>query len=294
MPIKRITVAADYCFGPEPLRLENLAKVNFVFAPNGTGKTTISNALMLQPDCLEARRSRKRATGQLPIRVFNEAFQTEVLTEQLDGIFTFGAESREINQRIEKLEKEMRQRHQQLLDLEEEMGSEEGPDGASGLLGQLAEIRADAVLDLFEEHKSVARSTREFVFKGFRNSKGDFFAEALKREKEPKASTSGLTWEGLEQTVGSLAGPKAEIRPIPQVATIRLMSDADRQALELPLQPDAKGSLADLITVLNSEKWVSQGRQFFPNTEEQCPFCQQHASTELEGELETYFSKEFV
>lgn len=43
--VKTITVSANYCFGENPLRLSNLAKVNFIFAPNGSGKTTISNAL---------------------------------------------------------------------------------------------------------------------------------------------------------------------------------------------------------------------------------------------------------
>ena len=65
--IKTVSVTADYCFGPEPLRLTKLEKVNFLFAPNGTGKSTISRALALQPEALDDRLSWNTAPTRLKI-----------------------------------------------------------------------------------------------------------------------------------------------------------------------------------------------------------------------------------
>ena len=81
MIINRILVRANYCFGANPLELNNLGKVNFIFASNGSGKTTISKALSRQPKDPVDRESWSVAPTDLPVRVFNEEYLAQVLTE---------------------------------------------------------------------------------------------------------------------------------------------------------------------------------------------------------------------
>ena len=104
MIIKKISVHADYCFGTDPLELDNLSKVNFVFASNGSGKTTISKALSRQPKDIAARKSWSVAPTDLSVRVFNEEYRSKVLTEHVAGIFSIGENSKEIEGKISVLE----------------------------------------------------------------------------------------------------------------------------------------------------------------------------------------------
>lgn len=91
--INKIQVPAPYCFGEHPLVLDNLGKVNFIFAPNGSGKTTISRELAKQPEAIEERRSWETAPTDLAIRVFNDEYKQSIMQEHINGIFTMGQES---------------------------------------------------------------------------------------------------------------------------------------------------------------------------------------------------------
>lgn len=101
--IDKISVRAGYCFGENPAEFEDLGAVNFIFAANGSGKTTVSRALSRQPLRAEERRAWDVAPTLLPIRVFNEDYKNRVLVEHMNGIFTVGEDSAEVNAKISEL-----------------------------------------------------------------------------------------------------------------------------------------------------------------------------------------------
>ena len=284
--IKTICVEADYCFSPEPLRLEKLGKVNFLFAPNGTGKTTISRALSLQPAAIEHRREWAVASTQLRIRVFNEEYRTNVLTEHVEGIFTLGEQSKVVNEQLKQIQGERAERFKRRSRIQEEIGSEVG----AGLTGELVQIRNHAEESLWREQGAVPLEVRRIAFSGFRGSKITFFDEALRRWEGGGLVDPSVTWEDLALKVESISGAAEEVQSLPTIQTGRLLSDPELDLLAAPLLPKGDGRLAKLIDALGNSEWVNQGRRYYPNPEKKCPFCQEVAPADLERELQEFFS----
>src|SRR5699024_674448 len=91
-------------FGSEPLAVSGLQTVNYVFGPNGSGKTTISRAfhgsetLAVTPTW--------GAGGEYSIRVYNRDFVDLVLrdSQRLPGVFVLGEHSVEAEKRLEEIQ----------------------------------------------------------------------------------------------------------------------------------------------------------------------------------------------
>ncbi len=293
MRIRAITVEADYCFGPEPLKLDELEKVNFLFAPNGTGKTTISAALARQPEAEDERRYWPTAPTQLRIRVFNEDYRAKVLTEHVAGIFTLGKESKAINEKIALLENGISERAAKSARIQAEIGSAAGEE-PTGLKGELAQARREAEEAVWEDQKAVPKDIRETVFSGFRGAKADFFREALKRWPGSEPADPGVTWEQVAVSVASLSGSMEEAALLPTVPRHELLQGSDMDLLAEPILPKGDGPLAELISELRNSEWVGKGRDYYPNRENKCPFCQQAGPPDLERQLEEYFSSTYL
>lgn len=290
MVLSEIRVTAEYCFGESPMVLDNLAKVNFVHAPNGSGKTTISNALSRQPIDPDLRSSWQIATTKKSIRVFNEAYRSTVLNEHVNGIFTIGSESSNANAEIAALEQESAVRRNNRDQWEAEIGSADDRHEFSGLLGHIEAERLVARDLVFEGHKGVPEALRETVFKGFRGNKEKFFNEACSRDKPELPVEATLTWDSLEARNASLTGEQHRRNPLSKVSVPFLLSEEEIVSLGLNESTRGTGELATLIQRLENGDWVSQGREHLKNTDEKCPFCQQNLPDEFESELNAYFS----
>lgn len=287
--IKRITVDAPYCFGNQPLVLEGLAKVNFVFAPNGSGKTTISNALMGQPDDPVERSKWPVAPTDLRIRVFNDKYREQVLVERVPGVFTVGLESAEVNEQIAALEEAQKARKAERQGWEREIGSGD-PEGRSGLRGGIEDERDIFRDTVFEEHKKKPEGARDLVFEGFRSVKVNFRDEVLRRASGSPAAPVGVTWEALEKRAASLAGGGTLRSVLPALTTISLVEEADIARLAQTTETRGTGTFAEFIKRLGHQDWVGKGRDHLEPAEGKCPFCQQAAPEDLEQELAAYFA----
>lgn len=206
MSLTEIRVTAEYCFGSSPMVLANLAKVNFIHAPNGSGKTTISNALSRQPRDPDSRLHWPVAATAKSIRVFNEAYRSTVLNEYVDGIFTIGSESGEAHAKITLLDQERVARRADRDEWIGRIGSDDDRLPVSGLLGDIQTELLAASRAVFERHKDVPEAVRETVFKGFRGSRDKFFKEAQSRYKPDLVVENNLTWDTLEARNASLTG----------------------------------------------------------------------------------------
>lgn len=293
MEIESIAVQADYCFGEQPLRLSNLKKVNFIFAPNGAGKSTISNMLSRQPVDSARRETWDVARTNLPIRVFNEAYRSRVLTERVNGIFTMGDTSKTINDQIDVLKDEIRARAANRDEWRKQIGSGSGENAANGLLGEIEGYRVAARDSVFSAHKVIDESVIPIVFEGYRNSRDKFFDEARRRFAEMQSKTSEVNWEPIKTRAQSLGNGNKTRAKLPDITTISLISPDDVAEVASRSKHGQGGKFAELIQQLNNEDWVSKGRDYVNEAPGQCPFCQNQAPADLEQNLAQYFEGGF-
>lgn len=290
MRLTEIRVTAKYCFGSSPMVLANLAKVNFIHAPNGSGKTTISNALSRQPLDPDSRSHWQVAATATSIRVFNEAYRSMVLNEHVDGIFTIGSESGAANSRISLLDQERVVRRAERDGWIKKIGSDVDRLTASGLLGEIETERLAASQAVFERHKDVPEAVRETVFKGFRGSRDKFFKEAQSRYKPELVVENDLTWDSLEARNASLTGELQRRSPLHGTSVNFLLSEEQVAQLRVDDVTTGTGDLAALIQHLANGDWVSQGRQHLENTNNKCPFCQEDLPEGFGSRLTAYFA----
>lgn len=290
MALTEIRVTADYCFGSSPLVLTNLAKVNFIHAPNGSGKTTISNALSLQPPDPDSRLTWQVAATDTSIRVFNEAYRSKVLNEQVDGIFTIGSESTVVNDRITVLDRERGDRRTSRETWKKDIGSDDDHVEARGLLGDIATERNSARDAIFESHRKVPKAVLETVFRGFRRDKDKFFEEANSRYRRGIVVAEDMTWNALEARNTSLTGERHRRSPLSAISVLLLLSEEQIAQLQADDITVGTGDLAALIQHLANGDWVSQGRQHLEHADGMCPFCQQKLPENFGPRLSAYFA----
>lgn len=293
MEIESITVQADYCFGAQPLRLGGLRKVNFIFAPNGAGKSTISNMLARQPVDANKRDTWDVARTKLPIRVFNEAYRSRVLTERVNGIFTIGETSTAINGQIDALKKEIRDRTTIRDKWRKEIGPGTEENTPVGLLGEIESYRLAARKEIFSAHKNIDESLIPIVFEGYRSSQDKLFDEARKRFGEMETSNSDVDWEALKTRARSLSRGKKTRVKLPEIRTVNLISAVDVAEVASKGSHGQDGKFAELIQRLKNEDWVSKGRDYVDDAQGKCPFCQNQAPANLEHDLTQYFEGGF-
>ena len=86
--IKRITIRDVASYDHEGVTFNDLAKVNFIFGGNGTGKTTLSRVLahpMDYPAC------KVEWDGKpVEVLVYNQDFKRDSLRESVPGVITIG------------------------------------------------------------------------------------------------------------------------------------------------------------------------------------------------------------
>ncbi len=291
--IESITVQADYCFGEQPLRLGDLKKVNFIFAPNGAGKSTISSMLARQPSEAAERETWGVARTDLPIRVFNEAYRSRVLTERVDGIFTMGDISKVINDQIDDLKGEIRDRANNRDEWRKLIGPGSDENAANGLLGEIESYRVAARDSIFSAHSDIDASVIPIVFEGYRRSRDKFFDEARKRFDEIQSLNSDVNWEPIKTRARSLSRDKKTRLRLPDVTTVSLISADDVAEVASKSSHGRGGKFAELIQHLKSEDWVSKGRDYVNDAQGKCPFCQNQAPANLEHDLAQYFEGGF-
>lgn len=293
MIIKKISVSADYCFGPEPLELKELGKVNFIFASNGSGKTTISKALSRQPKDIAARKSWSVAPTDLSVRVFNEEYRSKVLTEHVAGIFSIGENSKEIEGRISVLESKKAALN---LDIENWKKEIEGTDklgNAIGLRPDIQRTKEEVSNSIFEAYKNTPKEVSQLVFSGYRRSKNKLFDEAFRRYLNNPQTESSDSWETLNKRAVVLQG-SGKIRPLlPQLSVTEVVKNDDMSVVARSFTPRNTGKFSSLIENLSNQDWVNKGRQYLNRSEEVCPFCQQPVGLDFAKELNEYFANEF-
>ena len=88
--ITEVDLDGTPCFAPGA-KLTGLKKVNFIFGPNGTGKTSITRILSEGPDDDRITLTDESSTRE--ILVLNSTYIEEAFQDAEDGIFFLGTQS---------------------------------------------------------------------------------------------------------------------------------------------------------------------------------------------------------
>lgn len=278
--INSISIKESATFPKEPEVFGPLNKVNFVYGANGSGKTTVSRSLdniKLNPNCnIDWKRERN-------ILVYNEDFVDKNFSEssELPGIFTLGEESKEKREKINDA-KEERDR------LEDEL------DNNRQTLKEKEKKQTKVEIELQEACWNIKRKYdddfRE-AFVGYMDSKENF-ADKCKSEVNNEADL--LNFDELKAQ-GEIVFDKevAKLNPITKVDVQAITRFEEQEILKTRIIGKGDVNISSLIEKLNNSDWVKEGRKYFKESGDICPFCQQKVRNDLEKQLDEYFDETY-
>ena len=296
--IKKICIKNIATFGQLPEELDDLEKVNFVYGPNGTGKTTISRAIAndrktsphYSQDYSECEITWQNSTP-LETFVYNRDFIDKNFNQpdELEGIFTLGEEDIETVNKISVAKEELDLISDRIERLKATL---EGVEGSGGKLQELQDCE-DEFTDRCWRLKQKYDDSFKGPFTGFRGDRAKF------REKLIAESISNsaifVELEGLKERAETIFNETPQILEsliVPDLET--LLSHETNPILQKRVIGRSDVDIAELIEKLGNSDWVKQGREFYNQAKPTCPFCQQNTDVSLEESLNEYFDDNFI
>lgn len=281
--IKSVSLSELPSFGDKEV-LDNLATINYVFGPNGSGKTSISRSLAPSLNGIDKDYSHVQWTsGPQTVKVYNRDYVNKTFTKAEErGVFLLGENSKETFNRIEKLQDDLQK-------AEEKIGSSRS---AIETAQEELEVKREDLRDKVWERRSDIPEVLRREMTGLNGGRDRCLELTL--DKAAEFPNRG------EETFESLA-PKAhvafskEIDEQPSILPVPVLEWDEgnlREALRTPIVGSADVPLSDMIERLGISDWVREGVEHFHdprNSGTLCPFCQQTAPQHLGEQLARLF-----
>jgi len=265
-----------------------LTPVNFLFGPNGSGKTTISRAFADPGRFTGTSLSWNSSAKALGIKVYNRDYVAATLQQaaNLPSVFLLGKTSVEVQNEIDTLSGpagSIAATQKQLDDL-------------SGTL-TLKKSEIAAVRDTLKESAWSKRLTvpteLNKMFVGYNGSQEKLLAHLL--EVAAASSTVTEDFDALKVEAAAVfaedASPLAEF-PLGRSLCLEELPGFDLMAT--PVVGSADVRLSPLIQQLQNADWVEHGRHYLSQTNGHCPFCQQSTPPDLAEQLDSYFDTRYT
>lgn len=286
--IESIHLANVGAYDTTGTKLEGLKKLNFIFGSNGSGKTTISRIVEGTGTFLDCQIT-WAGVSPLETRVYNKDFVEKHFDAEssIKGIYTFG-ENVEVAEKIKTLKGEADAIKAKLGNLRKILN---GEDGTSGKKKAREDIAAQLIEDVWVAKKKF--DDLDTAFTGLNNNKRNFCERYLK-----EASSNGATVRDISElredatTVFSGALSRATVLPNQDGSKITALESSAILKKRIIGKEDV--DIAALIEKLGNSDWVQQGRKYFDQLEDQCPFCQQKTDAAFRQSLEAYFDESYV
>ncbi|NHK28907.1 AAA family ATPase [Parvularcula flava] len=286
--IEEIHLANEGAYDAEGTRLHGLKALNFVFGPNGSGKTTISRIIdgtETYPDSTVT----WRAGNQLETLVYNRDFiKRHFDTESsIKGIYTFG-ENIEVAEKIKSLKADADEIGTKLAALKKTLS---GEDGNGGKQKEHNDLKSQLVEDVWTAKKYL--DDLSDAFSGLNNNKKNFCTRYL-AEAENNHTELRDIGELREDATTVFSSTLIEAATLPQPDNSALASLENDAILSKKVIGKEDVDIAALIEKLGNSDWVQQGREYFNKLDDQCPFCQQKTDAAFRQSLEDYFDESYV
>ncbi|WP_428409073.1 AAA family ATPase [Hyphococcus sp.] len=268
--------------------LTGLKALNFVFGPNGSGKTTISRVIdgaETYPDCTVT----WVAGNPLETRVYNRDFVKKHFDAEssIKGIYTFG-DNVEVAEKIRALKVDADEISEKLAGLKKTLY---GADGNGGKQKERNDLQSQVVEDIWTAKKNL--DDLSDAFSGLNNNKKNFCARYLAEAENNKAELRDIG--ALREDAGTVfSSTLTEAATLPQPDSSALVALETDAILTKKIIGKEDVDIAALIEKLGNSDWVQQGREYFDKLDDQCPFCQQKTDAAFRQSLEDYFDESYV
>lgn len=286
--IEEILLSGHGNYDAEGTKLTGLKSVNYIFGPNGSGKTTISRVIddaTAFPSC----NVQWAAGNPLEVRVYNRDFVARHFDAEssIKGIYTFG-ENVDVAEKIKSLKADAGEISIKLAGLKK---THEGEDGKGGKQKDRDDLELSLVEDIWKAKKALDDVNQAFI--GLNNNKQKFCARYLVEAEKNQTQL---------RDIGALREDAATVfaTALSEAAMLPALGDHDLAVLETagiltkPIIGKKDVDIAALIEKLGNNDWVQQGRQYFNVLDDQCPFCQQRTDAAFRQSLEDYFDESYV
>jgi len=280
--ITEIQIKNCASFDRTGVTVKDLKEINFIYGPNGSGKTTISNVIAdwrKYPQCSVAWNN----NIELKSFVYNRNFIDENFgrSKTQKGIFTLGKGEKDAKETIEARKSEIAQINTTII-------SDIATIEKHNADNELKEVRfTEDCWKIYSQLKDIFKP----AFKGC--SFKATFKERCKGEVHNSFELLDLVV--LKEKAGRIYSGSTE--PRSDIALINYQSLQETEANEIWVKRiigKDDVDIAAIIKRLNNSDWVKQGRFFYSGNGDYCPFCQQKAPENFEQQLNEYFDETYL
>lgn len=271
----------------DPVEINDLKKINFIYGSNGTGKTTLSNFLYDSssldfPDCSK---SWKNDT-ELETLVYNKKFREEYFGKgKLTGVFTLGKASKDEIDTINAKKEALKNLKEQYVKRKSSLDKSNEEKAKKSLT-----FKEIIWKSIYQKHKTHFKE----AFVGSMKSKDAFYSRIIKEFKNNNQALLDL--DVLKTKSQTIFGevPK-HIDPFTVAQFDRLVEIEEDKIWQKKVIGKADVEIAKLIQKLNINDWVIKGKSFLEETDETCPFCQEETITiDFKKQLDEFFDENFT
>jgi wobble nucleotide-excising tRNase len=288
--IEAIELVGEGAYDKEGTRLTDLKPLNFIFGPNGSGKTTISRVIEDSdpyPNCSIT----WTAGVPLETRVYNRDFVKRYFETpgSIKGIYTLGDGNIEAATMVAGLKRDEEQISEKLRGLKKNLNGEDGEGGKSK---ERNTLEAQLTEDVWRAKRNLG-DLGSAAFSGLNASKAKFAQQYRSQAERNKLNLRELgALKDDARTIFSSGLTQAEVLAIPDSTGLVALESSDILAKKVVGKTDV--DIAALIDKLGISDWVQEGRQYFDQLDDQCPFCQQSTEPSLRQRLEDYFDENYA
>lgn len=284
--IESISIKSVATFDEKGVSFNNLNKLNFIYGPNGSGKTTISNYTFETVNPKFFNCSLKwRNNIPLKILVYNKDFRERNLGKgKMRGVFTLGQATKEqvflVDEKKTNLDEIKR------LEIQHRTSQEHLKSELMLLENNFREVVWDKI---YKKHEQDFKE----AFRGSLTK--EYFKLKLLSEVEIN-SAEIKSLEFLQSKANTIFGEQPQHLPlISKVEFNQLVEIGDNELWKKKILGKADIDLGVMIQRLNMNDWVNQGREYIDEKSNICPFCQQPTINEtFRKKLSDYFDAEFI
>jgi len=282
--ITAINLFGAPCFATPDSTLGNLGLINFIYGPNGSGKTTISR--LLKDHSLFPGATVDYTSSNTPpkVMVYNRDYVTSTITEcaGLAGVFTLN-EDPEARKELDTLTQEGGPR----ATLEATLAlAKQKKESANATLTEARTKLSDRAWN----KKSDIANTLQDMFAGYNHSKEKLLEELLRTD----ISDPLPTLDHLTQRAGAVFVKSAhEHNLLQRIEANPILTLPGYPLLTASISGSQESPLKELIDRLDNSDWVNAGQAFIGNDASRCPFCQQNLPDGFASELAKLFDTHF-
>ncbi|MCM2561745.1 AAA family ATPase [Lutimaribacter sp. EGI FJ00015] len=287
--IEAIRLANEGAYDEDGTLLSELRPLNFVFGPNGSGKTTISRVIDgsgTHPDCAIT----WAAGAPLETRVYHRDFVEKHFDTpgSIKGIYTLGDGNVEAVKTVAALKAEEEDISNKLKGLRKTL---HGDDGQGGKTKERDDLDVQLRDDVWKAKAKFDELSD--AFSGVNKSKAKFVERYLNEAENNKADLRDIA--DLRTDAASVfSNELSHAQTVPKPDCTALVALENDAILSKKVIGKADVDIAALIEKLGNSDWVQQGREYFKELDDQCPFCQQKTDAAFRQSLEEYFDESYV